>query len=182
MKKLETEDGLGVDSVSIEVSLLLAELSLWADRWGNLNGEIHTYTGRIFLIEMDIWVVSKYFVCTTICLAAPKTASKIADVSLWWLHALDQLVRVLKRQNWALSAPSVEKIGGKEGCKKCQVFHRISHTYIMSWPSKVLLITEQIYLSIECLRLMTLIWFEGFYSWLDKRLQLKSSTDACGPS
>ena len=44
MKKLETEDGLGVDSVSIEVSLLLAELSHRADRWGNLNREIHTNT------------------------------------------------------------------------------------------------------------------------------------------
>ena len=55
----------------------------------------------------------------------PKTASKIADVSLWWVVAcwLNQLVRVLKRQNWALSAPTVEKIGGVESCKKCQVFH-----------------------------------------------------------
>ena len=35
---------MGVDSVSIEVSLLLAELSHRADRWGNLNREIHKYT------------------------------------------------------------------------------------------------------------------------------------------
>ena len=35
---------MGVDSVSIEVSLLLAELSHRADRWGNLNREIHTNT------------------------------------------------------------------------------------------------------------------------------------------
>ena len=46
-KKLQTEDELGVDSVSIEVSLLLAELSHWADRWGNLNGEIHKYTNTL---------------------------------------------------------------------------------------------------------------------------------------
>ena len=34
---------MGVDSVSIEVSLLLAELSHGADRWGNLNRETHKY-------------------------------------------------------------------------------------------------------------------------------------------
>ena len=75
--------------------------------------------------------MSKYFVCTTICLAAPKTASKIADVSLWWLHALDQLVRVLKRQNWALSAPTVEKIGGEERvAKNAKYFMGIAHIYV----------------------------------------------------
>ena len=57
---METEDELGVDSVSIEVSLLLAELSHEADRWGNLNREIHKYTntpeetkGKSSLTKMD---------------------------------------------------------------------------------------------------------------------------------
>ena len=38
---------MGVDSVSIEVSLLLAELSHRPDRWGNLNREIHKYTNKL---------------------------------------------------------------------------------------------------------------------------------------
>ena len=62
------------------------------------------------------------------CLVAPKTASKIADVSLWWLHAPNQLVRVLKRQNWALSAPTVEKIGEGRVAKNAKYFvASISH-------------------------------------------------------
>ena len=47
-----------VDSVSIEVSVLLAELSHRADRWGNLNGEIHKYTTtRIVLAPQGAIVV-----------------------------------------------------------------------------------------------------------------------------
>ena len=70
----------------------------------------------------------KYLDCTSTCLVGPKTASKIADVSLWWLHAPNQLVRVLKRQNWALSAPTVEKIGEGRVAKNAKYFvASISH-------------------------------------------------------
>ena len=39
-------------------------------------------------------------------------------------------VRVLKRQNWAVSAPTVEKIGGAGGAKNAKHFKGVSHTHV----------------------------------------------------
>ena len=142
------------------MSVLLAELSHRADRWGNLNGEIHQHTTtrivffhqkwpwlidwvsnqRVLFVSLGefyefIWQKSDspfqlahntspkriYFVQL---LVSSHLQNSLKDCRRLTLEvACPRLpVRVLKRQNWAVSAPTVEKIGGAGGAKNAKHF------------------------------------------------------------